>query len=182
MKRGKKMTAGLKAAAKIANEIKPLPAAAEEVQGELPIDPLRELGAPIGRGVERLRAQKQNGPGRPAGSLNRRTVEMAEYLLSRYTSPLEILAQIAVSPIDELAKSLQCTKLEALQEKRLAAIALKDHVHSKMPVAVDVTNHKIIHLVIGDIPEPPPGAGGGAGLARQVIDLVATERREESAA
>lgn len=94
--------------------------------------------------------------GRPLGARNRRTVEMASYLLSRYTSPLEILAQIATTPTDLLASSLGCDKLAALQERRLAAIALKDHLHSRMPVAVDINNHKIIHLVIGDIGSPDP--------------------------
>lgn len=183
MAKGAKKKSGIKKAAAIANDIKPLPAAPVVEQGELPIDPLRELGAPINKTVERLRDAKPKGPGRPAGSLNRRTVEMAEYLLSKFTSPLVVLAQIAVAPIDELAASVGCTKLEALQEKRLAAIALKDHIHSKMPVAIDVTNRKIIYLTIGDIPEGDPNVGGGgAGLTREILDLAATESREEGAA
>lgn len=183
MPKAKKKRGGIKRAAAIANEIKPVPAALVIEQGELPIDPLRELGLPIGKNVERMRAAKPKGPGRPAGSLNRRTVDMAEYLLSKYTSPLERLAQIAVSPVDELSASLGCTKLEALQEVRLCAIALAPFLHSKMPLAVDVTNRKIIHLVIGEIPPGDPSVGGGGvGLANEIIDLVATESGEESAA
>lgn len=175
---GKKKAAGVKRAAKIANEIKPMPAAPVVEQ----VDMLAELGAPVNANVVRLRNKKHDRPGRPPGSLNRRTVDMADYLLSKYTSPLEVLAQIAVAPIDELSASLACTKLEALQEKRLAAIALKDHIHSKMPLAVDVTNRKVIHLVIGEIPDYDPAAGGGAGLTGEVLDLVATESVKEGAA
>ena len=96
---------------------------------------------------------------------------MAAYLLSRYTSPLEVLAQIAVARVDQLAASLGCTKLEALQEKRLAAIALKDHLHSKMPVAVDITDRKVIYLTIGEDPanrDAPPVEGD------DILDLTAT--------
>lgn len=180
----KRKKIGGKKAARIANAAKPLPIAPPPEQVDMleRIDPLRELGAPVGKNVERLRAQKPTGPGRPAGSLNRRTVEMADYLLSRYKSPLEVLAQIAVSPIDELSASLGCTKLEALQEVRLAAIALKDHLHSKMPLAVDVTNRKVIHLVIGEIPGGDPNVGGGGVGLSEIIDLTATESPEESAA
>jgi hypothetical protein len=68
-----------------------------------------------------------------------------------------------------------------LQEKRLAAIALKDHLHSKMPVAVDVTNTKIIHLVITE-DAPPPAANGGVGLVGDIIDLTATDATEKDGA
>lgn len=176
---------GGKKAARIANAAKPLPIAPPPEQVDMleRIDPLRELGLPIGKKVERMRAKKTGLPGRPAGSLNRRTVEIADYLLSRYTSPLEKLAQIAVSPVDELSASLGCTKLEALQEIRLCAIALVPFLHSKMPLAVDVTNRKVIHLVIGEIPGGDPNVGGGGvGLAHEIIDLVAAESADEESA
>jgi len=142
------------------------------------VDMLTELGLPINEEVERLRAAKRDGPGRPAGSRNKRTVEMANYLLSRYTSPLEVLAQIAAAPIDELSKSIGCTRLEALQEKRLAAIALKDHLHSKMPVAVDVTSRKVVYLTM-ELP-PDPGGTGGVGVVGEILDLAAVRPAAES--
>jgi hypothetical protein len=166
---------GVKKAAAIAHAAKPLPTAAPVEQ----VDMLSELGLPITKNVERLRAAKREGPGRPAGSLNKRTVEMANYLLSRYVSPLERLAQIVAAPIDELSASLGCTKLEALQEIRLASIALKDHLHSKMPVAVDVTNTKIIHLTITEDAPPPMAANDGVGLVGEVLDLTAIDVTEK---
>jgi hypothetical protein len=157
--------AGEKTALEIALETRPseLDAAPEQ------IDLLAGLGAPINDAVQKLRNARTGLPGRPLHSRNKRTLEMAAFLLSRYTSPLEVLAQIATAPIDELSASLGCTKLEALQEKRLAAIALKDHLHSKMPVAVDITDRKIIYLTIGDL---PPSASGAAG---EILDLTATD-------
>lgn len=159
--------AGEKAALEIAHQVKP----SEIEDAPEQIDLLDCLGAPVNESVQRLRAAK-DGPGRPAGSRNKRTVEMANYLLSRYTSPLEVLAQIATARIDELSASLACTKLEALQEKRLAAIALKDHVHSKMPVAVDITNTKVVYLTIT---EDAPARSNGVGLADEIINLTAKD-------
>lgn len=164
----KKKTAGVKAAAKIANDARPL-----EVGGDCEqIDMLGALGLPINKRVAALRAKRTGLPGRPVGSPNKRTVEMANYLLSKYKSPLETLAQIAATPIAELAASLGCTMLEAVQEIRLAAIALKDHIHSKMPVAVDVTNTKIIYLTITEEVAPP---ADGIGLVGEIIDLTAKD-------
>lgn len=164
----KKKTAGVKAAAKIANDVRPLEVGDDFEQ----IDMLSALGLPINKRVTTLRAKRTGLPGRPAGSPNKRTVEMASYLLSRYKSPLETLAQIQATPIAELAASLGCTALEALQEIRLAAIALKDHVHSKMPVAVDVTNTKVIYLTITEEVAP---INNGVGLVGEIIDLTAKD-------
>ncbi|HEY2068263.1 MAG TPA: hypothetical protein VGG48_01815 [Rhizomicrobium sp.] len=92
--------------------------------------------------------------GRPLNSRNKRTIARAEYLLGRYGSPLEVLAQMATARVDELCLQLGCSKLEAWQEKRLAAIAMLPYVHQKMPVSVDITNTKAVHLAI--YVEPPP--------------------------
>lgn len=165
--------AGEKTAVELAHQSRP-----SEIDGEPEqIDLLAEMGLPISAAVVKLRAERTGKPGRPRFSRNKRTVEMAEYLLSKYTSPLEVLAQIAVSRIDELSASLGCTKLEALQEKRLAAIALKDHLHSKMPVAVDITDRKVIYLTIGADPanQDAPQTDGGPdfSLTGHIIDAVA---------
>ncbi len=114
------------------------------VEEQLELDDL--LGLPETTAVVSLREKR--GPGRPPGAPNRRTVEMAQFLLKRYASPLEVLAQIATARVDELSQSLGCDKLEALQEKRLAAIALLPYVHQKQPVALDVTNRNVVHLNI----------------------------------
>jgi hypothetical protein len=136
---------------------------------------LELLGAPVNEKVLEVRAERTK-VGRPPGALNRRTSEMARYLLSRYTSPLEVLAQIATAPVGELSASLGCSKLEALQEKRLAAIALKDHLHSKMPIAVDLTHEKIIHLTIDEGEPLDPKAGEASN--DDVLTLTATVIRD----
>jgi hypothetical protein len=130
-------------AAIVANAARDVPAPddGEGEQGDL-------LGLPTPDGMEPSR-----GPGRPPGRRNRRTEERANYLLSRYPSPLEGLAQIAAMPVAELAKRLGCTPLEALQEQRLSRIALAPYVHARMPVAIS-TDKPLVHLTIGSLLAP----------------------------
>lgn len=150
---------GTKAALDVALAEKPPPTLAEQ---------LEFFGLPNTAKVRRALAQHPK-IGRPEGSKNRRTVEMADYLLSQFTSPLVALARIYSTPVEVLAAALQCTKLEALQEIRLAAIAVKDHVHPKMPVAVNVNNREI-HLHI--VETLPVSDAGGIGLVDGLVDLV----------
>mgnify|MGYP001556561073 FL=1 len=136
------------------------------------------IGAPENAAVIALR-EKRKGPGRPAGARNRRTLEMANFLLSRYASPLEVLAQIATARVDLLTASIGCTKLEALQEKRLAALALLPYLHQKMPVAVDVTNRKVVHLTIVEGEAGGQPEGEEITLTGHIVEAVAREMIEE---
>ena len=105
------------------------------------------LGLPQ-RAVDTTGEASPRARGRPPGARNRRTVEWCEYLLARYTSPLEVLAQISVARVADLMRDLQCNALEALQEKRHAAIALAPFLHSRQPLAVQISERKLIYLTI----------------------------------
>lgn len=159
-------TAGEQAAVKLALDLKggakPLGAGEPE---QLDIEDL--LGLPKTQALTDLRAGEPK-VGRPKGALNKRTTEWAEFLLARYASPLEVLAQIANAKVGELVASLGCTKLEALQEKRFAAIALAPFLHSKQPIGINLENRSIVHLTISDGGEFE--FGGGAGLTATVIE------------
>lgn len=111
----------------------------------------------------------QKGPGRPPGARNKRTVEMVNYLSSQYRSPLEVLAVISNAGVGELAARLGCTKLEALQEMRIAASTLLPYWHQKMPLAVDL-NQRVVHLNIFDDGER---AGGDEQLGLGLVAVVA---------
>jgi len=168
-----KATNGEKAAFKLALDMAP-PAFDDDPEQMDWIDEL--VGPKRGPQVREIRAKI----GRPAGARNKRTVEFAEYLLSRYTSPAEGLAQIANMSIEELVAATGCTRLEALQEKRLAAIPLLPYLHSKMPVSIDITNRKLIYLHIGaELSGPFPSLASpqplqGVGLSATIIDGTAT--------
>lgn len=75
-------------------------------------------------------------PGRPAGSVSKITAEFRRFFLSHYQHPAMVLAEIYSRPVEELAKTLGCTKLEAFREQRAAADACLPYMASKMPIAV----------------------------------------------
>jgi hypothetical protein len=124
-----------------------IPTAVSLVGVDMPADEPEQLDL-LGLPERGSSPAPRRGPGRPAGARNRRTQEWVEYLQSRYASPLEVLAQIATAPIAELAKALGCKPLEALQEKRQAAIALAPFLHQRQAIAVDVTNRREVRLII----------------------------------
>lgn len=152
-------------------------ALAAVAQGEAPGDDgeqLDLLGLPLSvAGIEAVAAIGQRrGPGRPLGSRNKRTVDWTDFLLSRYGSPLEVLAQIATRSVAELQRQLRCSALEAFQEKRHAAVALLPYLHQRQAVAVDVTNRQVVHLTIVD---QAPDAGGD-GVAVHIVDVLENQR------
>jgi hypothetical protein len=87
------------------------------------------LGLPA---VERSANLSRAGRGRPPGARNRTTRDWLDYLSRRYGSPLEILAQMARAPVDELARELGCTRLDAYVQKRHAAESLAPYLHPKL--------------------------------------------------
>lgn len=131
------------------------------------------LGLPVGVAANGEVLRKA-GPGRPAGSRNKRTEAWAEFLLSRYASPLEVLAQIATERVDVLAASLGCGKLEALQEKRHAAIALAPYLHQRQAVAVDVSGVQPIelHLHRG-------GVTATGGVVGRIVEVLTNQELSE---
>lgn len=145
----------------------------EQVEEQLDLEDL--IGAPLRLDqVEVLNKTGNRGVGRPLHSRNKRTVEWAEYLLTRYASPLEVLAQMAVARVDELAARLGCTKFEAYQEKRLAAIALVPFIHQKQPLAVNFSNKTFVHLTISEESALAPAADDITVTARIVERIDGT--------
>ena len=139
---------------------------------------LELLGLPVNEKVAEVRV-RTGKPGRPPGVPNKRTSEMAAYLLSRYSHPLERLAQIWSAGTEELAASLGCSKTEALQEQRLAITAALPYLQAKLPLAVDLTNHKVINLNIIEPKEHDPHAGEGDGMTLTLTATVVKELEDE---
>ena len=106
--------------------------------------------------VERNSNLTRAGRGRPLGARNRTTRDWLDYLSRRYGSPLEILAQMARAPTDELAQELGCTRLDAYVQKRRAAESLAPYLHPKLSsVEVHPPGHpagppSLLTLVIQD--------------------------------
>jgi len=109
---------------------------------------------------------ERRGRGRPPGARNKRTEDLVAWLLGKYPSPLEGLLQMANARVDELAAQLGCTPLEALQEKRHAAIAALPYIHQRQAIAVDVTQRNVVHLTLE--------MGGAEALDETVMDQWVT--------
>lgn len=124
-----------------------------------------------------LSSKGTSGPrgGRPLGARNKSTDEWARLLLSRYQSPLTVLAELYSRPLGELVDELQAmadkhkkwreTKeggywtvvqidpLAVLKVQKEAAIALAEYVHKKQPKAIEVKEGQRGMVVLGDIPD-----------------------------
>jgi hypothetical protein len=99
----------------------------EELEDEEPT--LDLLGLPA---IEKSANLSRAGRGRPPGARNRSTREWLDYLSRKYGSPLEVLAQMARAPTDQLARELGCTRLEAYVQKRHAAESLAPFLHPRL--------------------------------------------------
>jgi hypothetical protein len=115
--------------------------------------------------------------GRPPGTLNRRTRQWVKFLESRYGNPLEVLCQIAFAHVDDLRAQLGCTALEALQEKRLCAIAAVPYFVQRQPLALQVQERRVIYL---NIEAPAPGGtpiddGDGVTFQAQLVPPSRTD-------
>lgn len=120
-------------------------------------------------GGRELQAQRR-GPGRPLGARNRRTERTVAFLLSRHRDPRQVLLEIAEANVDDLVALLGCTRFEALQEKRLAAIGVLPYVAQRQPLSVDVTDRKVVYLTISDGQVAADDAG--IGFAARVVESV----------
>lgn len=109
-----------------------------------PYEPAED-STPFQRSIER------RGPGRPKGSVNKRTAEFRDYILKRYGDVLTGLAEVAFMRIEDLAAELGCTKLEAFDRWLRCREALMPYVHAKMPTEVAVKAERLPTLVIGAI-------------------------------
>ena len=93
----------------------------------------------------------RTGPGRPKGAINKRTADFRDYILRRYGDPLTGLADVAFTPIPDLAKELQCETLEAARFWLACRAEILPYVMSKLPTEVAVKDDRIPALIIGEI-------------------------------
>src|SRR6516164_1665404 len=101
--------------------------AAEAVEEQSPTFDL--LGLPE---IEKNANLSRAGRGRPPGARNRTTREWCDYIAGKYSSPLEVLAQMARVPTEQLARELHCSRLDAYIQKRHAAESLAPYMHPKL--------------------------------------------------
>jgi len=159
------------------------PPAADGVQGELL--PLPSSAAPgsTARQVE----EKKRGPGRPAGSTNKRTEAWTQFLLANYSSPLECLAAVSSMRTADLIDRLGLKGDELTNDQRInvfkaqiaAAVQLAPYLHSKQPTSIDVGGEGGVKLAF--LMPSMADAGRGSQDSEAMIDVTPADVRLDSA-
>jgi hypothetical protein len=114
----------------------------------------------------------RRGPGRPPGARNRRTERTAAFLLARHRHPIEVLLEIAEANVADLAGFLNCTMMEAAQEKRLAASAVLPYLASRMPLEIDLSKKSVVYLTIVDGHAAQTSAEDGIAMQMKIVEGV----------
>lgn len=139
--------------------------------------PLLEVAAPAEPAPAAPPPGERSRGGRPPGAKNRRTEEWTEYLLSRYRSPLVVLAETYSRPVEVLAAELGITRAEAFKMQLTAARELAPYVHERQAIAVKPTGGAAVALILSGV-EPPAGDEGEG--EDPIIDVTPTSAESEA--
>lgn len=90
------------------------------------------------------------GRGRPKGSRNRTTQDLIRLISETGRHPIIAMAEIVATPIDVIAKTLGCKKIEAAEYHRKVMSDLAPYVAQKLPQAVQITGANAGMLMIVD--------------------------------
>ena len=118
-------------------------------------------------------------PGRPKGARNRTTRDLVKLIEATGRHPILAMAEIVATPIDVIAKTLGCTKLEAAEYHRKVTSDLAPYVSQKLPTAVQVQGADAGMLVINLGGLAGTGEGGLRALGGQLVDLTAADPGSE---
>lgn len=94
-------------------------------------------------------AARKRGVGRPRGSRNKRTQQLADWFVHQFGDPMAVLGEIMSMPVDVLyqqmvlaqggeSKEKKVTGKDALRLKVEAAKEAMPYVHGKKPIEVDL--------------------------------------------
>lgn len=125
-----------------------------------------------------------NGRGRPRGSVNKSTADTVKYILSKGRHPLIALAEVVATPIDVLAATLGCKKIEAAEFWRKCNDSLAPYVAQKQPMAlqVETANAGMLMLQIGTGGQGGAGSGNAFGLDMRLVagSIPANQESEQN--
>lgn len=122
----------------------------------------------------------RRGPGRPAGSPNKRTAKIRDALLTQYPHPLQFLMATQATPEDVLAVRLGCSKAEAHGYRQRAAIEALPYLEGKMPVTLNLGGEGHMTLVLGSAMAAPGAPIGGHGAAITVPPAISFAHEESA--
>lgn len=116
--------------------------------------------------------------GRPKGSINKDTAELAKHLeKANGKSPLQFMYETFGKKTVQVAAELNCSPLEARKVQTQCAIAAAPFAHRKQPIDIDVKGG-MMNIYLGDVP-----AQGDVDDVEAVpfVQLGASEWREVEA-
>ncbi|MEO9613620.1 MAG: hypothetical protein ABJG86_11155 [Nitratireductor sp.] len=109
------------------------------------------------------------GPGRPRGARNRATKDLVKLIEATGRHPLLAMAEIVATPIDVIAATLGCKKIEAAEYHRKVMSDLAPYVAQKLPTAVQIAGANAGMLVINLGGGDPGRAGLDLKLAAEQV-------------
>lgn len=126
----------------------------------------------------RTEVSPAGGRGRPAGAKNRSTEEFKNYILSKYSHPLQGLAEMYSRPVVQLAKEMglnyptfdQLFRLLQLQKDCMKELA--PYVASRMPQAVNIDGPGLMTLQIFG------GENNGAPAGERPVTMLNGESQQ----
>lgn len=109
---------------------------------------------------------ERRGRGRPTGARNKRNTKFRDQILGLGPHPALALQRAYSTPVEALAATLGCSRLEAYQLQVRAAAELLPYIEGKMPVQLDIRQAHDVVLIMGGA----PGVGGDQleAIAREV--------------
>lgn len=142
-------------------------------KGKLPKDALR---------------QARKGPGRPAGSKNRRQKDIANWFIQKFGDPLHALGEIMTMPLDILYEQMvlaqggehpkkKLTGKDALQLKMAAMNDVVPYIHGKKPITIDRTGNPDAVIIIPGMNAPL----GDTGVLSDAIEKLGLDSIGENA-
>lgn len=112
------------------------------------------------------------GRGRPKGSKSRTTQQLIKLISETGRHPVLAMAEIVATPIDVLAATLGCKKLEAAEYHRKVMSDLAPYVAQRLPQAVQISgaNAGMLMINLGSHPDEAI-----KGLDMRVVDHIADD-------
>lgn len=118
-------------------------------------------------------AGRRCGPGRPKGSRNRATADLAAALGAQFGhAVIELARRYAFVPVEVLAARLKCDVLEAAEINRKALEKVAEYQAMKMPTALDLTGAPPAVVVFAGDPALIQAAAGVDPAALPEVILV----------
>lgn len=137
---------------------------AAEIDPDLGETPELDLFAePVTQGGKVKAAGLPRGPGRPAGSGNKRTERALAWLRAKYPDARERLLAVGTASPHDLAHLWGCSVFEAVQEQRLCLGLVLPFVAQKQPLSVDLNTKTAVYLTID--------LGDGKTQTSQLVDV-----------